>query len=290
VQQQYQQQYQQPYQHQKILHARAHSQAPQHFDSESSRSSSKRRVVNDSFLGLHQPLQQQQLVGKEGAVSSIIVPSKSCNNNTPSLLQQQLESIPAVINNPVTLTTTPAATTTYLGSLTAAHTAAHTATNPIVFSSSSSSHGQGLHSSHSSPAQSLSSFWSSLPGCSTTNSHCITNGAVFCPILCPIPHGFPTHSPAVAGSSLPLSLQYSVPGMAAPFGDDNDELARMQELSNSWEPEATVSLHNSLVISSLFTTLNFQGPLISECLPSSALTKEYANADPIYQIKTAVSP
>ncbi|KAF2433008.1 cysteine proteinase [Tothia fuscella] len=57
----------------------------------------------------------------------------------------------------------------------------------------------------------------------------------------------------------------------AAFAQDDDELARMQELSNKWESDAT-------------------GPLVSERLASSAITTEYANADPVYQAKTASLP
>jgi hypothetical protein len=40
-----------------------------------------------------------------------------------------------------------------------------------------------------------------------------------------------------------------------------------------------------------FANLNLttsQGPLVSELIPSNALTQEYANADSAYQAKTAV--
>ncbi|KAF2397511.1 cysteine proteinase [Trichodelitschia bisporula] len=51
----------------------------------------------------------------------------------------------------------------------------------------------------------------------------------------------------------------------------DDELAQLQELSNKWESDAS-------------------GPLVSERVSSSAITTEYANADPVYQAKTATLP
>ncbi|KIW07895.1 uncharacterized protein PV09_01806 [Verruconis gallopava] len=51
----------------------------------------------------------------------------------------------------------------------------------------------------------------------------------------------------------------------------DEELARLQELSNKWEPDAT-------------------GPFVSDLLDSTAITAEYANADPVYQVKTASLP
>ncbi|KAF2003808.1 cysteine proteinase [Amniculicola lignicola CBS 123094] len=51
----------------------------------------------------------------------------------------------------------------------------------------------------------------------------------------------------------------------------DDELAQLEKLSNEWEPEP-------------------QGPLVGERKSSSAITVEYANADPIYRIKTAALP
>lgn len=50
-----------------------------------------------------------------------------------------------------------------------------------------------------------------------------------------------------------------------------EELEQFQKLSNEYQPEAT-------------------GPLVSNKLPSSAITTEYAAADPIYQVKTAALP
>ncbi|KAF1811059.1 cysteine proteinase [Eremomyces bilateralis CBS 781.70] len=55
------------------------------------------------------------------------------------------------------------------------------------------------------------------------------------------------------------------------FEPSQEEMAEMQKLSNDYEPEVT-------------------GPLVSELLPSSAITTEYANADPVYQRKTAALP
>jgi hypothetical protein len=84
---------------------------------------------------------------------------------------------------------------------------------------------QYLH--HHSPVS--SSFVSCLPGCTSYAQGPLTT------------HGVPTpSSDSLVVSSLPLSLEYSTT-MATSFPDDNDELARMQELSNGWEPEASVS-------------------------------------------------
>lgn len=80
--------------------------------------------------------------------------------------------------------------------------------------------------------------------------------------------------------------------MAADWQTEED-LAEFQELSNKYEPEATVSaacvFHNQR--SAIFLTCIFiiQGPLVGERQSSNALTTEYAAADPIYQAKTAVS-
>lgn len=60
----------------------------------------------------------------------------------------------------------------------------------------------------------------------------------------------------------PHSLQFSA-SMAGSFSDSNDELAQMQQLSNSWEPEAIVScchLHGCVLEPNL-TRLFFPGPL-----------------------------
>ncbi|KAF1982881.1 cysteine proteinase [Aulographum hederae CBS 113979] len=53
--------------------------------------------------------------------------------------------------------------------------------------------------------------------------------------------------------------------------NQSDELAQLQKLSNEYSPEA-------------------EGPLVSERISSSAITTEYANGDPVYQIKTAALP
>ncbi|KAF2785623.1 cysteine proteinase [Melanomma pulvis-pyrius CBS 109.77] len=52
---------------------------------------------------------------------------------------------------------------------------------------------------------------------------------------------------------------------------DDEELAQLQKLSNDFEPEPT-------------------GPLVGERQSSSAITTEYANADPVFRIKTAALP
>ncbi|KAL6712482.1 hypothetical protein ACN47E_000359 [Coniothyrium glycines] len=51
----------------------------------------------------------------------------------------------------------------------------------------------------------------------------------------------------------------------------DEELAHLQKLASDFEPEVT-------------------GPLVGERQSSSAITSEYANADPIYRIKTAALP
>ncbi|KAF2032260.1 cysteine proteinase [Setomelanomma holmii] len=50
-----------------------------------------------------------------------------------------------------------------------------------------------------------------------------------------------------------------------------EELAHLQKLSSEYEPEAT-------------------GPLVGERQSSAAITTQYANADPIYRVKTAALP
>ncbi|KAF2192580.1 cysteine proteinase [Zopfia rhizophila CBS 207.26] len=59
-------------------------------------------------------------------------------------------------------------------------------------------------------------------------------------------------------------------GPAAYMASD-EELAQFQKLSNEYEPEVT-------------------GPLVGERQSSSAITTEYANADPVYRVKTAALP
>ncbi|KAF2823489.1 cysteine proteinase [Ophiobolus disseminans] len=51
----------------------------------------------------------------------------------------------------------------------------------------------------------------------------------------------------------------------------DDELAHLQKLSSEYEPEAT-------------------GPLVGERQSSAAITTQYANADPVFQVKTAALP
>ncbi|ORY19742.1 peptidase C65 Otubain-domain-containing protein [Clohesyomyces aquaticus] len=51
----------------------------------------------------------------------------------------------------------------------------------------------------------------------------------------------------------------------------DEELANLQKLSNEYQPEVT-------------------GPLVGERQSSSAITTEYANADPVYRVKTAALP
>ncbi|KAK3217291.1 hypothetical protein GRF29_1g2599657 [Pseudopithomyces chartarum] len=55
------------------------------------------------------------------------------------------------------------------------------------------------------------------------------------------------------------------------FLTPEEEFAQLQKLSNEYEPEAT-------------------GPLVGERQSSSAIATEYANADPIFRVKTAALP
>ncbi|KAL5431918.1 hypothetical protein PMIN07_012536 [Paraphaeosphaeria minitans] len=57
----------------------------------------------------------------------------------------------------------------------------------------------------------------------------------------------------------------------APFLTPEDEFAQLQKLSNEYEPEVT-------------------GPLVGDRQSSSAIATEYANADPVYRIKTQALP
>ncbi|KAF2674955.1 hypothetical protein BT63DRAFT_449942 [Microthyrium microscopicum] len=104
--------------------------------------------------------------------------------------------------------------------------------------------------------------------CTSSSSHCS-------PVASATLHSAFAHYPvqshfAPLHHSTPPSAQITM-SMDPPFDGQDDELARMQELSNNWEPEAT-------------------GPLVSERIASSNLTTEYADADPVYQVKTASLP
>lgn len=59
--------------------------------------------------------------------------------------------------------------------------------------------------------------------------------------------------------------------MSGPAYIPEEDLAHLQKLSNEYEPEVT-------------------GPLVGERRSSSAITTEYANADPVYRTKTAALP
>lgn len=92
--------------------------------------------------------------------------------------------------------------------------------------------------------------------------------------------------------------------MAASFGQaqgtSEEELAELQKLSNEYEPEATVrQVHfwdrgfrvaaaSERVVVTADHDLQ-QGPLVGQRQPSTAITTEYASADPVFQAKTAVS-
>jgi len=78
-----------------------------------------------------------------------------------------------------------------------------------------------------------------------------------------------------------------------------DDLSEFQELSNKYQPEATVRsmitelnpsrrathLHNNLNPTLLTTS---QGPLLGPKRSSNHITAEYETADPVYRTKTAV--
>ncbi|KAF2440642.1 cysteine proteinase [Karstenula rhodostoma CBS 690.94] len=57
----------------------------------------------------------------------------------------------------------------------------------------------------------------------------------------------------------------------APFLTPEEEFAQLQKLSNEYEPEVT-------------------GPLVGDRQSSSAIATEYANADPVYRVKTQALP
>ncbi|KAJ4362154.1 hypothetical protein N0V95_001502 [Ascochyta clinopodiicola] len=80
--------------------------------------------------------------------------------------------------------------------------------------------------------------------------------------------------------------------MADPaFMTAEEEHAYMQKLSSEYEPEATVSpapAAHALTESGKLTAA--QGPLVGERQSSAAITTQYANADPVYRIKTAALP
>jgi hypothetical protein len=92
------------------------------------------------------------------------------------------------------------------------------------------------------------------------------------------PHQLSPDFAAFAPRPLPLRM--------ATFAQDDAELARLQELSNKWESDATVSTIHCHVCPHMYS--REQGPLVSERLASSEITTEYANADPVFQAKTAV--
>jgi hypothetical protein len=93
------------------------------------------------------------------------------------------------------------------------------------------------------------------------------------------------------------ALSYSVAppaqqslSMAAPYGTTDEELAKMQELSNTWESKSEVCeavASERRAVSCKLTNLS-QDPLLSDRIPTTNLTTEYANADPYYVVKTQV--
>ena len=107
----------------------------------------------------------------------------------------------------------------------------------------------------------------------------------------PHPHSRPRSHPtglaaAVHCSSFNCNQLPAAFAMAA-YESRQDELAQFQELSNKWEPEATVGLPCEAP-SPPVLLIGHQGPLVSERQSSNAITAEYADADPIFQAKTAV--
>ena len=86
-------------------------------------------------------------------------------------------------------------------------------------------------------------------------------------------------------------------------GTTDEELTELQKLSNEYEPEVTVSFEFLWRLSMPLscgterwhmnmngTDHHFhQGPLVGSRQPSTAITTEYASADPVLQAKTAVS-
>ena len=72
------------------------------------------------------------------------------------------------------------------------------------------------------------------------------------------------------------------------------DLAELQKLSNEYEPEVTVSevKIETLKLPEVHQSADHdlhQGPLVGQREPSTAITTEYASADPVFQAKTAVS-
>jgi ubiquitin thioesterase protein OTUB1 len=92
------------------------------------------------------------------------------------------------------------------------------------------------------------------------------------------------------------------PNMA--YEVSEEELAQMQQASAGWSPEVTVSGPSEptdhrfrfTAPGGIASTLNhlstdhdpLQGPLVAERQPTTNITNEYAQADPIYQAKTVV--
>jgi ubiquitin thioesterase protein OTUB1 len=82
--------------------------------------------------------------------------------------------------------------------------------------------------------------------------------------------------------------QHHLSTMADPYMASDEQMAHLQKLSSEYEPEATVSL---LCLGGMTTAADrHQGPLVGERQSSAAITTEYANADPIYRVKTAALP
>jgi ubiquitin thioesterase protein OTUB1 len=83
--------------------------------------------------------------------------------------------------------------------------------------------------------------------------------------------GLHLHTQATAGHHHPCTATSLLTMSGPAYMPSDEELAHLQKLSNDYEPEAT-------------------GPLVGDRQSSSAITTEYANADPIYRIKTAALP
>lgn len=76
--------------------------------------------------------------------------------------------------------------------------------------------------------------------------------------------------------------------MADPYMASDDEIAHLQDLSSKYEPETTVS--PCLLRFGRDHSDRHQGPLVGERQSSAAITTQYANADPVYRVKTAALP
>ncbi|KAK5130340.1 hypothetical protein LTR08_002180 [Meristemomyces frigidus] len=82
------------------------------------------------------------------------------------------------------------------------------------------------------------------------------------------------HNPNFRPHQQPLPLrprQQNPQQQTMEYPQSDEDLAKFQKLSNEYEPEVT-------------------GPLVGQREPSTAITTEYASADPVFQAKTAALP